>query len=767
MNIKDKSQNKMYYNSDMENSELFEKKFSVLREISNYMVVTDNISAITNLMLDLAINYTNAKKGSLMLLSDGGELYILAARGIDIKLTKTYRVKIGEGIAGIVAKNREPIMVENIDHDDRFKKGEIRDRYKTKSFISCPVVSKNKLLGILNINDKKDNTPFTNDEFELLKNIANHAAIALDNAFLMNQLRSKAAHLEELNRKLIDTDVVKSEFLTRISHDLRTPLNSIKGSIYYLKQSEERDLEKLRDFYDIISNETNNLIYIVENLLNFLRLEDETQVIKKTIIDLPELLNEVLNSKLLTNSLKRKKIDLKIEMGENVSNIVGDRVRIVQFFINLLEGLSIHLEQGDSIVTSVQEKDSVLINLILPRTLPEETVADLFRMKNKFKIDQSEEKVKLYLAWKIADDHQWQLKGENRDNQFLLLITIPKSLPQQSEAMINSTMDMFTEFTSELLDLNTCSIMFANELTGELSIKSAQGLDDNIVKLTRIKFGDSIAGWVALEGKPLLIEDIETDPRFAKKSISQYNTKSLISIPLKVHDKVVGVINLNNKKTAQPFTFRDFCIASVLSDRISSFIEKIHSGEYEKNEYSQLLRSFEKLLSAIKRHHKKDSSTQDLMIKIMDKIGVKEEDKHVAIYISIIYDLGLALVDKNILSKKKLAPSEANILKVHPYTSISLLSNFEFSEDVQKAILHHHERYDGTGYPDKLKGEQIPFLSRVLSVVDAFSAMTTKRPYRNSLTTDKALKEIKEGSGSKYDPKIVEALHSLISNNNN
>jgi HD-GYP domain-containing protein (c-di-GMP phosphodiesterase class II) len=583
----------------------------------------------------------------------------------------------------------------------------------------------------------------------------------------MNQLRSKAAHLEELNRKLIDTDVVKSEFLTRISHDLRTPLNSIKGSIYYLKQSDERDMEKLRDFYDIISNETNNLIYIVENLLNFLRLEDETQVVKKTIIDLPDLLNEVLNSKLLTNSLKRKKIDLQMEMEENISNIVGDRVRIVQFFINILEGLSIHLAQGDSIIINLRDNDSVVISLILPRSIPENTVTGLFHMKDKFKVDQSEEKVKLYLAWKIADDHQWHLKGENRDNQFLLSITIPKSLKQQSEAMINSTMDMFTEFTSELLDLNTCSIMFANELTGELSIKSAQGLDDKIVKLTRIKFGDSIAGWVALEGKPLLIEDIETDPRFAKRSIPQYNTKSLISIPLKIHDKVVGVINLNNKKTAQPFTFRDFCIASVLSDRISSFIEKVHSGEYEKNEYSQLLRSFERLLSAIKKHHKKDSRTQDLMISIMDKLGIKEEDKSVAIYLSIIYDLGLALVDKNILNKKKLDQSETSILKVHPYTSISLLSNFELSEDVQKAILHHHERYDGTGYPDKLKGEQIPFFARILSVVDAFSAMTSKRPYRKSLSTDEALQEIKEGSGSVYDPRIVEALQNVMSNNNN
>jgi len=104
-----------------------------------------------------------------------------------------------------------------------------RDRYKTKSFISCPILHKNRLLGVLNINDKKDGSPFTNDEFTLIKTISNQAAIIIQNAFLMNQLKMKATDLEEVNKKLIEFDVSKTEFLTRVSHELRTPLNSIKG----------------------------------------------------------------------------------------------------------------------------------------------------------------------------------------------------------------------------------------------------------------------------------------------------------------------------------------------------------------------------------------------------------------------------------------------------------------------------------------------------------------------------------------------------------
>jgi HD-GYP domain-containing protein (c-di-GMP phosphodiesterase class II) len=106
--------------------------------------------------------------------------------------------------------------------------------------------------------------------------------------------------------------------------------------------------------------------------------------------------------------------------------------------------------------------------------------------------------------------------------------------------------------------------------------------------------------------------------------------------------------------------------------------------------------------------------------------------------------------------------SDVRILKGHPRNTIGLLGNFEISPAVKKAIIHHHERFDGTGYPDQLKGEDIPFLSRVLSVVDAFCAMTSDRPYRKAFAREEALKEIQKGAGSVYDPTVVEAIQEVL-----
>ncbi|MGD0885994.1 MAG: GAF domain-containing protein [Thermodesulfovibrionales bacterium] len=754
---------KMLYNDIvMDCPELFEKKFSILTEISNAIVVTDNIDTITNLMLDLAINYANAEKGSLMLVNERGELYIHAARGIDIHLVRTYKIKVGKGIAGTVAKSRLPVLVEDIGKDEHFR-GKGRDRYKTKSFISCPVVSRNKLLGVLNINDKKDNKPFTEDEFALMKIIANQAAIVLENAFLMNQIKAKAVDVEEMNRKLIETDVVKTEFLTRVSHELRTPLNSIKGSIYYLQQNVNQGGDAQTEFYDIISKETSNLTAIVERLLDFLRLEDEARLMKKSVLKLADVLHEVVNLKYLGNTLARKNLLLTVDIKDSISDVVGDRIRIIELFINLIEGLNCYLEKNDTIKITVQENDFVHVDIAISRRLPEDVLPLLFDSRNVFLPGATEEKLKLYLARKIAEVHQWKLEAKNSDNSFLVSLTIPKNTRYKIDTFIGTTMEMFVDLLSELMDLDICSVMLADELVSELTIKSARGLDDEVIKRTRIKIGDSIAGWVALQGKPLLVENIESDPRFRRNSISQYNTKSLISLPLIIEDKVIGVLNLNNKKTGEAFTERDLCIASMVSDRFLSFIKKLNSGEYHEDEYKQYIASLDGLLTAEKKYRKKDSLHANLMIMIMDRLGATEEDKRIAVYVSMIYDLGLTLLDDTVFEKKKLQPSEINSIRVHPYTGVMLLDHFEFSEDIKKAILHHHERFDGKGYPDSLKGEEIPFIARVLSVVDTFCAMVTKKNYRKAFTTEDALQEIMNDSGTVYDPKIVEVLQAAVS----
>lgn len=744
-----------------ESPELVEKKLCVIREITSAIATMDNLNTVANLMLDLAINYTNAEKGSIINVNEKGELSILAARGIDIQFIRTYRARIGDGIAGTVAKNKIPVLVSDIDADERFK-GTKRERYKTKSFISCPILSKNRLIGVFNINDKKDNTAFTEDEFALMKIIADQAAISIENTFLMNQLKAKAAELEDINRKLINADITKTEFITRASHELRTPLNSIKGAIYYLLKTEKIDKAEQKEFYDLISSETGNLIGIIENLLDFIRLEDELKALNKTIINMQEILEDTLKSRALQNKLARKNLKVTVESSGSISDIVGDKIKTGQFVINLLEGLSYHLNEEASLAVHLSENEFLDMDITVSQEMPEAVFAYLTGMRKIFDTDHPEEIIKLYLARKVSELQGWRLAVENKDGKCIVSIKIPKSIRNKREVAVNKAMEMFVEFITDLLDVKTCSIMLGDMFTGELTIKSSRGLDDDIVKMTRLRPGDKIAGWVALEGTPLFIEDIENDPRFGKKNIAQYNAKSLISLPLKAEDKVLGVLNLNNKKTAEQFTMHDFHIASVISERIAYFIERLSTGELNESDFKKFISSFESLIDAEKKYCKKQSILSELMMKMLNVLGASDEECKVAQYVSVIYDLGLTLIDESILQKKKLSESEAASIKAHPYNTLFLLEGLEFSDKIRQAILHHHERFDGSGYPDGLSGDKIPFISRVLSVIDSYCAMTGERPYRKKLTPDAALKEIKAASGSLYDPSVVSALERIL-----
>ena len=747
----------------MDDNSMCDKKLSILKEISSAILVTDNINTIGHLILDLAMDYLQAEKSSLMMANSHQELYILCSRGIDETLARKYRVKFGEGIAGFVAQQGEPVLVADIADDSRFT-GIPRDRYRTRSFISCPVMGKGGVLGVLNINDKRDGTPFSETEFALVKILAGHASIALKNAFLVNQYKNKATELEEVNRKLIDADVSRTEFLTRMSHELRTPLNSINGAVYLLKSAPHLEDAQRSEFYEIINHETSKLISFVEKQLDFLRLQDESRVLKKSVINLQDIIRETFNSRMLQAVFGKRSLKFELVLDQTISEIVGDKILVSQMFINLFEGIISHLKVGSTIRISAHENDAVQLVIQTSNPLPDYVVRNFFHAKNFYFAEKAEEYTKLYLALKAAEIHGWRMRGDNVDNTFELILEIPRGSSQKASATIANSLDMALEFAAELLGVNTGSLMLNDELTGDLVISSAIGLNDDIIKKTRIKLGEQIAGWVASEGQPLLVRDIESDPRFNRKNIdNQYSSKSLLSVPLKANDLVLGVLNLSNKKSGQSFEESDLKVASLLAARISRLIGRLNADNATEEDLLRIMASLDALLQAERHYTKKGSRLPQLVQRLMGALSASEDDCTLALYVTRVFDLGLALIDRDVLEKSvPFSSLEKTTVKGHPFTAINLIEEIEPDPDVRKIILHHHEHFDGSGYPDRMKGRHIPFLSRVLAVADTFCALTENRAYRKALSDAEALAEIREQAGLKYDPQIVAALESVV-----
>jgi HD-GYP domain-containing protein (c-di-GMP phosphodiesterase class II) len=144
-------------------------------------------------------------------------------------------------------------------------------------------------------------------------------------------------------------------------------------------------------------------------------------------------------------------------------------------------------------------------------------------------------------------------------------------------------------------------------------------------------------------------------------------------------------------------------------------------------------------------------------LQLGQEIGLNDEELYQLEMAALFHDIGkIGVPDSVLLKPSRLEEHEFQEMKLHPSKSYEILSDFEIFSDVALYAKHHHERYDGRGYPDGLKGEDIPFFSRVILIGDTFDAMTSTRPYRKGLSYDIAFNELKEFAGTQFDPKLVD-----------
>ena len=147
------------------------------------------------------------------------------------------------------------------------------------------------------------------------------------------------------------------------------------------------------------------------------------------------------------------------------------------------------------------------------------------------------------------------------------------------------------------------------------------------------------------------------------------------------------------------------------------------------------------------------------------ELGVSSEDLKTLEIGGLFHDIGkIGIPDSILLKEAKLTDDEYSQIKNHPSIGAHILCNAIVFQNILPIVKHHHERYDGNGYPSKLVGEQIPYLARIAAVSDSFDAMTSKRTYRNAMPIEDVKQEIKRCSGTQFDPNIAEAFLNILNN---
>ncbi|MGE5894756.1 MAG: HD domain-containing phosphohydrolase [bacterium] len=242
------------------------------------------------------------------------------------------------------------------------------------------------------------------------------------------------------------------------------------------------------------------------------------------------------------------------------------------------------------------------------------------------------------------------------------------------------------------------------------------------------------------------------------------NAESALGVPIRMKGRIIGALCLQDKTDGTAFSDSDLDLLSTLSSHAAIAAENAWLYEKLKTNFFATLQSLVNALEASEHNSKGHSErVRFLAVKLAHHIGLEPGEIEALEYAAILHDIGKIAVDSSLFAKTgSLTAEELRIIRSHPVISDEILGPVETIKGVKAAILQHHERYDGSGYPFGLSGEQITFKARILSVVDTFDAMVTPRPYRGALHVRNALEELLKGSGTFFDPSIVESFVSMV-----
>ncbi|MFN2146540.1 MAG: HD-GYP domain-containing protein, partial [Anaerolineales bacterium] len=285
-----------------------------------------------------------------------------------------------------------------------------------------------------------------------------------------------------------------------------------------------------------------------------------------------------------------------------------------------------------------------------------------------------------------------------------------------------------------------------------------------------VPYGEGLSGRVAESGEVLVIEDYAAWSG-RMRSLDPANFRRVMGVPLKVHGRVIGVINMIDRTQVGGFSEEEIRLVSLFADQAALAIEngRLYQGLQQSNlelsiAYEATIEGWSRALDLRDRETEGHTlRVTDLTMRMAKKMGVDREEMVHIRRGALLHDIGkMGVPDRILLKPDVLTDDEWEIMRKHPTFAYEMLSVVDFLRPSLDIPYCHHEKWDGTGYPRKLKEEEIPLVARIFAVADVWDALTSDRPYRPAWSRDRALNYIRDQSGKHFDPAVVEIFLDLI-----
>ncbi|MDL1943661.1 HD-GYP domain-containing protein [Chloroflexi bacterium CFX2] len=281
----------------------------------------------------------------------------------------------------------------------------------------------------------------------------------------------------------------------------------------------------------------------------------------------------------------------------------------------------------------------------------------------------------------------------------------------------------------------------------------------------------SVVRRVVENGEAVLTTNAQVDPRFEEQvSIAAYHLLSILCAPLKIKDELIGVIYVDNSAHTGIFQDDDLQLISSFSDQAAVAIDNARLIDQLQASNQDLEEAYQATLEGwVRALDLRDKETEGHTIRVTEiterlarRIGVDESDLVHIKRGALLHDIGkMGIPDGILLKPGALTPEERTLIEKHPMYAYEMLSPIKFLKPALDIPYCHHEKWDGSGYPRGLKGEEIPLAARIFAVADVWDALVSNRPYRKGLLPADVKKKIREQSGVHFDPRVVETFLSM------
>lgn len=631
------------------------------------------------------------------------------------------RVPRGKGLSGYVLSTGQPVRMDDYLAQDQIEALSFGDPEEVRAILAVPLRIGEETIGVISVQAYQPNA-YDEEDQRLLETLAALFATLIRNAYLLEKSQRHLRELEILQR--LSTALRKTQTLDEmcplfVSHALQAVGADI-GSIYLLEPHTGEWVSRLW------FNAQGDLI-------------------------------------------SPQGLELRHRPSEGVTGYVGMKGEIYQSSNWRSDGISVIKPEEERLIHPY----SSCISLPLRA---EQQVIGVMHLWGATPRTYTEEECHLLLA--IADMAGSALRRAQLHQETLHRLEQLRSLNSIGRT-ISSTLDV--RFSLDLLLKQTCiqlgvdaaGVLIYNPISLCLEYASGYGFRSDLYQTSRVRLGTGLAGLAGRERRPILISDLDHSPfPFARQELRrEEHFVSYAAFPLLTKGELKGILEVFHR-TQLAFSpdWLEFIESLSLQAAIAIENAQLFEGLQRTNlelslAYDATLESWVRSLDA--RLREPDDHTArvtELTVRLAQAMNVNEANLPHIRRGALLHDIGKMFIPESILQKvEPLTPEEIAIVRQHPQYAYDLLSHITLLKPALEIPYYHHERWDGSGYPQGLKGEDIPLAARIFAVVDVFDAITTARPYRAAWSKLEALSYLREQAGRLFDPRVVEAFLHLIS----